>query len=291
MATEASQANAIAATAESLSASFARELGRILADATQALRPLLRQAISGDRTATIAAARGIKLRTAIRKTLTDAGFDALAESASIAAVEQMSAEVLATRLGRQVGGLVRPNPRTLAALAEVGRNNLLGVADDVAGALWRSLGQVLFTTRKVDDVLDDLMDVFGDEVGNLYTLFDTQVSVYGRQVEALATADLGPSQAFLYSGPVDLRTREWCLDRVGKVYTRAEIDAMDNGQLPDAFLTAGGYNCRHVFMAVASEDALGILGTGQRLPEVAARLESVNAQREARRAMKARRAA
>lgn len=276
------QGASIAGAAESLSAFFARELGRILADATQALRPVLREALAGDRTATITAARGIKLRNAIRQTLTEAGFDRLADAASSAAVERMATEVLATRLGKGVAGLVRPNARTLAALAEVGRANLLQQADDVAAALWRSLGQVLFTTRKVDDVLADLMDVFEDEVSHLPTLFDTQVSIYGRQVEALATADLGAEQAYLYTGPVDVKTRSWCLDRVGKVYTRAEIDAMDNGQLPDVFLTGGGYNCRHSFLAVESEEALALTGTGQRLPEVARRLEFIEAVKQAR---------
>jgi hypothetical protein len=276
------QGASIAATADSLSAAFARELGKLLIDATAALRPLLKQAIAGDRTATIAAARGIKLRTAIRQTLTAAGYDALAEEAALAAVERMSEAVLATRVGRGTAGLVKPNGRTLAALAEVGRANLLQQADDVAAALWRSLGQVLFTSRPVDAVLEDLLDVFEDEVGNLQTLFDTQVSIYGRQVEALATADLEADQPYLYAGPVDLKTRTWCLERVGKVYTRAEIDAMDNGALPDAFLTGGGYNCRHSFLAVESDEARGLLGTGQRLPEIAARVEFVEATKAAR---------
>jgi hypothetical protein len=272
----------IAATADSLSAAFARELGKLLIDATAALKPLLRDALAGDRTATIAAARGIKLRTAIRQTLTAAGYDTLADAAALSAVERMSEAVLATRVGRGTAGLVRPNGRTLAALAEVGRANLLQQADDVAAALWRSLGQVLFTSRPVDAVLEDLLDVFEDEVGNLQTLFDTQVSIYGRQVEALATADLEADQPYLYAGPVDLKTRTWCLERVGKVYTRAEIDAMDNGSLPDAFLTGGGYNCRHSFLAVESDDARGLLGTGQRLPEIAARVEFVEATKAAR---------
>ena len=282
MATEVTQGASIAATADRLSASFARELGRILADATRALRPILKDALSGSRTATVQAARGIKLRQAIRKALTDAGYDALADAASSAAIESMSASVLATRVGKGTAGLIRPNARTLAALAEVGRQNLLQQADDVAAALWRSLGQVLFTTRPVDAVLEDLLDVFADEIDHIPTLFDTQVSVFGRQVEALATADLGPEQPYLYSGPVDLKTRQWCLDRVGKVYTRAEIDAMDNGALPDVFLTGGGYNCRHSFLAVESDEARALMGTGQRLPEVASRVEFIEAAKAAR---------
>ena len=50
-----------------------------------------------------------------------------------------------------------------------------------------------------------------------------------------------------YSGLDDKLTRPFCehLLEVGKAYTRAEIEKMDNGQLPNVFLTGGGWNCRH----------------------------------------------
>jgi hypothetical protein len=122
------------------------------------------------------------------------------------------------------------------------------------------------------------------------TLFDTQTSILGRQVEALATERLGPDQAFLYTGPVDGRTRDWCLQRVGKVYTRREIEQMDNGQLPNAFVTGGGYNCRHSFIAVASDELVSLAGMNVRAPGFDDEIASARAQRaQARRSDRARR--
>jgi hypothetical protein len=62
---------------------------------------------------------------------------------------------------------------------------------------------------------------------------------------------------FMYAGPIDVKTREFCLRllREGKFYTKAEIEAMDNGQTNDVFTTCGGFNCRHKWVAVSDEIA------------------------------------
>ena len=171
------------------------------------------------------------------------------------------------RLGRDLG------PRGLGVLMGLGP----------FATLWRSLAQWLFTVRAPEAILQDLMDVFEDEIGNLQTLFDTQVSIFGRQVEALATAGAGADQPFWYVGPVDLKTRPFCLERVGKVYTRDVIEAMDNHQLPNPFITGGGYNCRHSFLAVQDAELAALANTGQVAPEFVARLAWVDAQKASRR--------
>lgn len=287
MANESTTGTRIAETAEALGRAFATELGRVLRDADRALRPILRSALEGDRTAQSVAARGVAMRRQLRQALTGAGYDALVEASTITAVERMSEAVLASRLTSRGAALMRPNPLKLRALAELGQSNLLQVGDDVAAALWRSLSQWLFTVRDTDAILADLADVFEDEIGNLQTLFDTQTSIFGRQVEALATADAAADQPYLYVGPVDALTREWCLDRVGKVYTRDVIEAMDNGQLANPFLTGGGYSCRHSFIAVDSPELRALTNTGERAPEFrldVARVEAAKALRRQRRA-------
>jgi hypothetical protein len=57
---------------------------------------------------------------------------------------------------------------------------------------------------------------------------------------------------YVYAGPpaTDPLIRVFCKRLMAQVvesrtWTRAEIDAMDNGQLPNVFVTCGGYNCRH----------------------------------------------
>lgn len=82
--------------------------------------------------------------------------------------------------------------------------------------------------------------------------------------------------------------RDWCLDHLGLVMTKDRIDALDNGQLPNAFLTGGGYNCRHTFLAVSDPDLIALANTGQRAPGYETRIVEA---RDARAFLKRRRAA
>ena len=101
------------------------------------------------------------------------------------------------------------------------------------------------------------------------------MSVYGRQVEAIKSTGK-PDELFAYMGPTDSKVRPFCLKHLGKVYTRAELEAMDNGQLPNPFLTGGGYNCRHQPVAISRFSELRDLhGTGERIPEIADALKGV----------------
>jgi hypothetical protein len=141
------------------------------------------------------------------------------------------------------------------------------------------------TVRNQDDILKGLAKVLDTNFNDVQTLFDTQVSIYGRQLQAMSTEDLGPEQAYMYVGPADGRTRDWCLERYGKVYTRAEIEAMDNNQLPNPFITGGGYNCRHSFLPVVSEEYTSLVGKNKRAPNFAVNMNEIRKLREnARRA-------
>ena len=282
--------DAIAVRSEQLGANFARLLANVLKAADRALRPVLQDAIAGDRTATIRAARGVALRADIRQALRDAGFDDLARTASDAAVEAMAVEVMKSRTATGIAKMVKPSQQRIAALAALGEANLLGTAEDITTALVQAVSVWAFTVTDVNRILDVLADVTDTEFTKVQTLFDTQTSIYGRQIEALATENLGPNQAFIYSGPVDGRTRDWCLSRVGKVYTRAEIERMDKGQLPNPFLTGGGYNCRHSFLAVASKELTALANTDTRAERYAGRIErALQLRAQARRADRQRR--
>jgi hypothetical protein len=79
------------------------------------------------------------------------------------------------------------------------------------------------------------------------TMFARTITDRGfRQIEA----DL-PKGAIRYGfeGPTDKLTRDFCRRLVARTrrnpMTRGVIEKLDNGQLPDVFITGGGYNCRH----------------------------------------------
>jgi len=261
----------IAQAADRLSSSFYRELARVLQDTERALQPILRRALDGDRTATVTGARGLVLRREVRQALERAGYDALVDAATSNAVQRMADVVLATRIGASAVKLIAPDARKLQALVDIGRVNLLQVGDDTAAAIWRSVASWVFSARPTNDILDDLFNALDEDTGVIHTLFDTQVSTFGRQVEALAVADLPADQPFLYVGPNDQKNRPFCREHVGHVMTRAAIEGLDNGQLPNPFVTGGGYNCRHSWLAVESQELRDLANTGRKAPEFAGR--------------------
>ena len=85
------------------------------------------------------------------------------------------------------------------------------------------------------------------------TMADTALVVFTRTI-----ANQGYKKLEFYfkdiryqaAGPLDQLNRPFCRklqaeSNGGKTWTRAEIDAMDNGQIPNVFTSFGGFNCRH----------------------------------------------
>jgi hypothetical protein len=171
----------------------------------------------------------------------------------------------------QLAAFTSSDMTRILALKELARLDLLGLGDRIAHAVWRTFSYGLLTQRPTADLLDDLATSLDVEMSEARTLYDTTVNVFGRQVEAMKSQ---PDDVYAYMGPADVKLRPFCREHVGKVFTRAEIDALDNGQLPNVFLTGGGYNCRHQFIAVSKLSELrDLVGTEQRVPEVDAALK------------------
>jgi hypothetical protein len=249
---------ALAAVTDSLSAVFARELARVLQLTERHLLPILKRERLGDRTAKSIARKALPLRTELRTALTKAGYDALVREASISAVERMAGAFRSRGVS-----LGRITPARLQALASLLEADLMGLGDSAAHSAWRAGVQAIYTERPVDEILAQLSRQLDKSFAQAQTIYDTQVSITGRQIERILSEG-DEEQAFLYVGPVDARTREWCLDHVGKVFSRVSIEQLDNGQLPNPFLTAGGWNCRHTFLAVSDPVLVALKDTGQR---------------------------
>lgn len=62
--------------------------------------------------------------------------------------------------------------------------------------------------------------------------------------------------AFVYIGPDDASNRPFCNALEFRWLRRGEIDRLDNGQIPDAWVSKGGYNCRHDWFPLFTEDEL-----------------------------------
>lgn len=277
------RAQQFAQTGETLSAAFARELAKVFRDADRALRTLITDA-KPTVAAAVTATRAVILKTQIREALRTAGYDTLVASSTSVSAEAFIRDALEAREMAQIASLAGTIDREVEALRRIAAMDLFAQGDEVATALWRSAAQHLLTTRPVSEIVQDLADALDGHEAGVRTLFDTQTSIIGRQVEAIATEDLGADQPFLFVGPIDDRIREWCLEHVGQVFTRADIDAMDNEQLPNCFLTGGGYNCRHSWLAVESKELRAMVGTGERVEPVAADVTRVRARKAAKKA-------
>lgn len=214
------------------------------------------------------------MRGAIRTELAHAGYDTLITvTASSVLADRIASQVLATSTGKAASELVAVQPR-IAALQELMRLDWLGEGDSIARTLWKATVRAAIAGTSPSRLAQAIAPQVGRSVRQARSLVDTSLSIYSRQVEA--TQSTGKGDAYLYAGPADSAVRPFCLQHLGKVYTRAAIDKMDNGQLPAVFLTAGGFNCRHRWVKVSRFSELqDLVDTGQRVPEIAAQLKRV----------------
>lgn len=270
-----------ASVADTQSARFARELARVLAVVERDLLGLIGAVRAKERGVVARVARLLTMRREIRKAVTDAGFSGLVTRASIDAVSAMADAATGSRLIPAAAKLGAVSSARLEAMASLMRADLLGLGDVMAQQLWRASMTSIYTATPPDKIVSALAKVIERTRAQVQTLFDTQVSVAGRQIVADEPTE-SDTQAYLYVGPIDGVVRAWCLEHLGKVYTRDRIEALDNGQLPNPFLTAGGYNCRHSWLAVSDPALITLANTGQRAPGFAERVQVAEAIKKTR---------
>lgn len=261
---------------DEISASFADELRNVVVLLTERMRTLV-AAIETDGGRAIAnrtnLALALQMKADILAALTEAGYTDLALRAADESLDLLARHVLtAEDINRAALGTF--DVEALAALKALRLADLLKIGEDVALQLWRAVVDGVVGARPVLDLIGDIADLLHISEKRARQIYDTAVSTFSRQVAQLGTTG-EPDEVFIYVGPVDERVREFCLDHVGKVYTRDRIDAMDNGQLPNVMLTGGGYSCRHMFSRVSPLDAelMALVNTNVRAKGVQARIE------------------
>ena len=139
---------------------------------------------------------------------------------------------------------------------DVVANRITGYVDDMKATVMRSV-----ITGNVPNFNDLHDEIGGALVNNLNTELNTSLAGFSRTVNLAKAEDLG-IDLFLYAGPDDKVTRDFCAEKVGNIYTRQEIESWDNGQGLPADTYLGGYNCRHRLDPVSAELAaeLGYAG-------------------------------
>ena len=263
-----------ASVADTESARFSRELARVLSILERDLLALVQDVRAKDRTVLARMGRLLTLRREIRQAITDAGLQGLVSRASIDAVSRMADAATGSRLVTAAASLGRVSPSRLEAMAKLMRADLLGVGDSLANSLWRAAMTGLYTNTPTPKIVTALAKVLDKSRAQAQTLFDTQVSIVGRQIVADAPEE-SDRQAYLFVGPVDGIVRPWCLGRLGLVATRGRVEAMGSGQLPNPFLAGGGYNCRHSWLAASDPALIALANTGERAPGFETRIANL----------------
>ena len=267
---------AFASLADTESSAFARELGRVLLALERDLLGLVSGVREGQRGILSKVGRLLTLRKEIRQALDASGYTRLVTRASLDAVERIAVVATRSRLAMAGDALGGVSPKRLEVLAGLMRADLLGLGDTLAHQVWRSAVMATYTDQPVPKIVATLAKTIEKSRAQAQTLFDTQVSIIGRQIIAAAPPSR-ETPAYLYVGPIDGLIRPFCLERVGKVYSRAAIDQMDNGSLPNVFITCGSWNCRHTWMSVSDPELIALVDTGLVVPGFEDRIAAAQA--------------
>lgn len=118
---------------------------------------------------------------------------------------------------------------------------------ELANAVTR---QVLGRTRRAQ-LVQELVERTGKSSTQAEQLFRDSTIQFARSVQS-SRAEEQDYEYFKYFGPVDSITRPFCAPLVGGIFSRDEIEQMDNGQTGtgSVMVAGGGYNCRHHWQPV-----------------------------------------
>lgn len=122
---------------------------------------------------------------------------------------------------------------------------------------WRDLAErlenLLTDTKKDDKVLAGLLKKYNR------TYAQTAIATFDRRIQQIKTEDLQIDR-FIFSGGVLKDSRKFCVDRVGKVFTKKQVKSWNGlswrGKMPncDIFICLGGYNCTHILNPTMMND-------------------------------------
>ena len=257
---------------ENFVANFQGELDGMVAAASARVSGLLRArlALDGDRLARTAGNQAVlrNIDTMFMDAMSRAGFDHLRAEfvaqfpGQYTYFEQIIEQISATLKRPLVAVLTNADEAVLSSFQLSASDGLSAVVEGVAAAAKRK-AMLSVGALKFGDLVDTIATTFTRATGEATTLGATSTSMFFRTMTSQAfgaierTAPKGAVR-YQYDGPKDKLTRPYCERMLARSrrapLTRAQIEQTDNGQLPNPFLTCGGYNCRHQWIITEIKD-------------------------------------
>lgn len=146
------------------------------------------------------------------------------------------------------------DPEALRILKGAMTAEFAGISEGTAREIGKQLDYMVVSGRSVKEAAGAIRTTLDNKFQRYAkTYAETSLAIYDSAINALSYPQEDGAH-YIYVGPLDDLTRPFCRERVGRIFTVAEIRNMDNGQLPDVFLTRGGYNCRHDWLYVPPDD-------------------------------------
>lgn len=151
------------------------------------------------------------------------------------------------------------------ALASIERS-VSGVLDEVvttfgngADAMRDAIDVGVSTSAPLDKVIDAVAQALDTTFSKAAHAVDTAIMGAGRMalvLQAKRAADAQDEIAlFLYDGPIDNKTRDFCREHAGIVYSLRALKALDNGTGFPVVPFLGGPRCRHRLSPIDAADA------------------------------------
>lgn len=131
--------------------------------------------------------------------------------------------------------------------------NFQSIGSDVATKLGRVVTDLSFGVSSYAAAADQVQKVLDLSAAQAETWARTTMA----SVHRTATVALGEQigiDKYMYWGPDDKLTRDFCNEHIGEVRTMKEWAALPNGQIGTAATMGGGYNCRHRLIPVGQAE-------------------------------------
>ena len=227
--------------ADDISESFAKDLERIFRELFDELR-----------TSGVGQQMDIEEIQNIRALLRAAGYDDLVDRLSVESAHML--DVMQERL-RATGlpaEFVTPNPDQVAALIDIDHADMEFYGLEISHKIEQSLRRSVLAGQTIEEATDSIetaLTAASLNPSNAYTLANTSLLDLNQRAQNMA-AETGGAEWWVYLGPDDDATRPFCQALIDTRFSRDMIGALDNQQIPDAFVSRGGWNCRHQFLAI-----------------------------------------